>query len=551
MKREADEPAGDVVIEFLFRPVPRLQIAVWLEHEDGQFLRDVFVTQATAKLGIGNRPGVWNFLSSWRAPYGPRQSVLPIWGHRRNTTYPRIVWHDDDPQFHDSLGFHESTSSGETYYCRPLTPSEQTSLLQSDTLSCPSPDVFRTDKGRYSTDGSLSVYPPRSDLIALHPQDHNDVAGFGQLSGLDAITGATPHGGTPIKKLARLGPVDTAKPLVAWIEVSLENDQHDPDWVYERDDHFVDPRLKEYGVSWLGQPSVVYKLTFNPARSGLYTVRDYAGYGSWDGSSGDLFPPDFTIANDGGSGSDRLGMFKRAGENLKFGVNVRAPDDGSVWCDEIIELEALTDLRVEARAHDRAKISFQVPASLASGAEVSQLVVHYMASIDKTDAAMMESAPQQDFVVCTQDNSNCTVHAEPGRRASVEIDELWGDYTYQFAVGYEDTCANRSLFAQAEVTTPRREFQQIDTFCVVSTAAYGGDWRDEVVMLRDFRDQVLNRFAVGRAWVRSYYAYGPALAQAIAPSPHLRSGARALLDPLCAALKPATSPPQNHPSSRP
>src|SRR5690606_34492834 len=97
----------DVLVEFHFNPVPRAQIAIWLADADGNVVRDVFVTQATGTLGIGNRPGRWDFLSSWRFPYGPRPQVLPVWAHARKKTYPKLVFHDDDDADQNSLGWHE------------------------------------------------------------------------------------------------------------------------------------------------------------------------------------------------------------------------------------------------------------------------------------------------------------------------------------------------------------------------------------------------------------------------------------------------------------
>ena len=131
----APAPAGESVrLEFHFKPVANLQIAIWLEDEDGNFVRDVFVTQATGKLGIGNRPGLWDFLSSWRAPYGPRPMVLPVWAHRRGKTYPKLVFFDDNPNDQTSLGWHENSSSAEPYFCRPLTPDEH-ETISTDTMT--------------------------------------------------------------------------------------------------------------------------------------------------------------------------------------------------------------------------------------------------------------------------------------------------------------------------------------------------------------------------------------------------------------------------------
>ena len=109
----AQAAEGEVLVEFHFQPVPDVQIAIWLEDADGNFVKDVLVTQATGTLGIGNRPGRDDFLSSWRFPYGPRKGVLPIWGHARGKSYPELVFHDDNPDDWDSLGWHENSSSPE------------------------------------------------------------------------------------------------------------------------------------------------------------------------------------------------------------------------------------------------------------------------------------------------------------------------------------------------------------------------------------------------------------------------------------------------------
>src|SRR5690606_9674998 len=161
------EPSEDdeALLEFHFNPVDNLQVAIWLEDPEGNFLKDVFVTQATGKLGIGNRPGLPLFVSSWRAPYGPREMVLPIWAHHRGKTYPKIIFPDANTNNHTSLGFHEASSSPETYFCRPLTPTEDAAIV--DTMTCPSPATFQSDKGRFGDGLAPSVYPPRNDLTSF------------------------------------------------------------------------------------------------------------------------------------------------------------------------------------------------------------------------------------------------------------------------------------------------------------------------------------------------------------------------------------------------
>ena len=68
--------------------------------------------------------------------------------------------------------------------------------------------------------------------------------------------------------------------------------------------------------------------------------------------------------------------------------------------------------------------------------------------------------------------------------------------------------------------------------CFVATAAYGTPMADEINVLRDVRDAHLLTNALGTSFVDTYYRISPALADAIAQSPLLRSVARSILTPL-------------------
>ena len=170
------------------------QIAVWLESADRtQFVDTLMVTNMTAARGIGNRPGLWNFLSSPFFPYGKRRMALPIWAHARGKLYDTVVMQDNKE---DWLGFHEGHSSSEPYYCRPLMGSE----IELDAISCPT--RFSSAKGKL--DASVkSYYPPRNDLT-LFTNNDCDVPGgqlptctvsaksYATLNDLDAVASATP-----------------------------------------------------------------------------------------------------------------------------------------------------------------------------------------------------------------------------------------------------------------------------------------------------------------------------------------------------------------------
>ena len=546
----------DLPIELHFKPVPGVQIAIWLEDRDGNFAGDLYVTQATGKLGIGNRPGIWNFLSSWRAPYGPRTSVLPVWAHRRGKTYPRLAFHD--PYHHTSLGFHEATSSAENYHCRPLTAAEH-DVISVDTMTCPSPNVFRTDKGQF--DGAnTSVYPPRNDILEVTPSDAPEVAQLASLNELDAVTAATPIGDQPEYVAALIPPELAANgPLTAFIEVSLEHDEN-ASYQYDRDnDHFVDPTLSSYGVEYLGQPSVVYKVQFDPDVEGFRGTSDYAGYADWDGQTGALHPPDATISTADGSGADRLRKYTLHGETFRFGVysygEVVDPtgnsdessgeagtggdsasagtsddddgDDGWGHCDARTLLP-VQDLSLEAMSFDKVRVHYTLPAQDPEF-ELYKFRVYSLTGDTPLTAANLGSAFEHPIDLATI--------VATGDTGAVELDMLWGNYTYQIGVQYDDRCGNASELATATITTPAQKFQQVEGLCFLATAAYGAPWAVQVQALRWFRDATLAASPLGRDLVRFYYAHSPPLADVVRHQPLLRGMVRVVLQPVTDAIR--------------
>ncbi len=568
--------ADDLLIEVHFKPVPNAQIAIWIEDRDGKFAEDVMVTQATGKLGIGNRPGIWNFVGSWRAPYGPRKSVLPIWAHRRGKQYPKLKFYDDDPGDDQSLGWHENTSSQENYFCRPLTQDEH-DVISVDSMTCPSPNVFQTDKG--VADGQqTSPYPPRNDLLMIENVDSPDVQQFADLNDLDAVTAATPIGDSP-EYVAAMIPAEVAAngPLTAWIEVSLEHDEN-ASYDFDREkDHFVDQRLAAYGIEYLGQPSVVYKVQFDPSSEGFLGTSDYAGYGDWDGASGQVHPPDATISSGNGSGADRLRQYTLNGETFRFGVYSYGGDgpvdptgnsedtgdvdtgsedtgnvdtgpatsittiggddgggaddggadggDGGGWghC-KPAELAPIKGLRLEGMSFDKVRVHYTIPAQTDPDFELYKFHVYSLTGEMSLTADNVGSALEHaiDFAEIKR----------PGEPGVVQLDSLWGNYTYQIGVTYEDKCGNTSPLVTAGITTAAQKFQQVEGFCFLATAAYGAAWATQVQALRWFRDAYLKVSPMGQDLVRFYYTYSPPLARVIHHQPLLRGMVRVVLQPV-------------------
>jgi hypothetical protein len=576
--------ADDLLIEVHFKPVPNVQIAIWLEDKDGHHVQDVLVTQATGKLGIGNRPGIWNFVGSWRAPYGPRKSVLPIWANRRGKQYPRLVFFDDDPGDDQSLGWHENTSSAENYFCRPLTQGEH-DVISVDTMTCPSPNVFQTDKGHFDGNNT-SPYPPRNDiLMAEFGTDSMDVGKFADLNDLDAVTAATPVGNMPEYVTAMIPPEVAANgPLTAFIEVSLERDEN-ADFQFDRqNDHFVDQRLPNYGIEYLGQPSVIYKVPFDPRDEGFLGTSEWAGYGDWDGASGTIHPPDAKISTSGGSGADRLLKYTLNGETFRFGVysyggdpvdptggdssdsgadttggdsdptNSSSPsgvstigDDGGDGGNDSgddgggggwgkcrpAELPPIAAMRLESVDFDEVAVHYTIPAQSDPDFELYKVRVFSLAgdtalTADNVGSAIEHPVPLDDVRL--------------GEDASFGVDELFGNYTYQVGVMYEDKCGNQSPLITSGITTPAQKFQTVEGFCFLATAAYGASWSAQVQSLRWFRDAYLKISPIGRDLVRFYYSYSPPLARVVHHQPILRGMVRVVLQPVTDVVRVGLTP---------
>ena len=121
-------------VETTFFPAPNLQIAVWVEDEAGQYVDTVYVTRLTGTLGLANRPGNGFFKSDFRFPYGRREMVLPVWAHKRDKRYGRVMMGGKFGNSKETcmasgisasecddatIGYHFMVSSPEPFFCSP------------------------------------------------------------------------------------------------------------------------------------------------------------------------------------------------------------------------------------------------------------------------------------------------------------------------------------------------------------------------------------------------------------------------------------------------
>jgi hypothetical protein len=73
--------------------------------------------------------------------------------------------------------------------------------------------------------------------------------------------------------------------------------------------------------------------------------------------------------------------------------------------------------------------------------------------------------------------------------------------------------------------------------CFIATAAYGSDMAEEVLVLRQFRDQYLLKYSAGQKFVEMYYRYSPPLANYISKYDSLRAVIRWIIFVLVAVIQ--------------
>jgi hypothetical protein len=74
------------------------------------------------------------------------------------------------------------------------------------------------------------------------------------------------------------------------------------------------------------------------------------------------------------------------------------------------------------------------------------------------------------------------------------------------------------------------------TGCFIATASFGSYSDDNVLVLRQFRDQVLMKSSSGRKFIHLYYAVSPSIAVFIQTKPWLKSLTRSLIAPIAMLL---------------
>jgi len=121
-----------------------------------------------------------------------------------------------------------------------------------------------------------------------------------------------------------------------------------------------------------------------------------------------------------------------------------------------------------------------------------------------------------------------------------------GAYVQRAAKVLAPICTNYArirLFATDWINGAEIRFDEIGLspvygYCFIATASYGTETAAELDILRDFRDQVLLKNALGSRFVEAYYRISPPVADFIAKNDFLRAVVReVLIDPVVNLLK--------------
>jgi hypothetical protein len=515
------------------------QIAVWLQDSTGAFVDTLMVTNATSVRGIGNRPGRSDFLSGPLFPYGKRIMALPIWAHARGKTYSTLFMQEEvcavGGPTESCLGWHESYSSTEFYYCRPLQQAEAQAALGSqvnDAITCAS--QFHSEKGRF--DPTMpSYYPPRSDLTTFTSVDGSDPPTFAAINDLDAVAAATPFYGSVYNGMWSVPSTLPAGDYALMVEV---NKEYDSNGAHLHPD-FDDSHLPGYGTDGnFGQPSVVYKVPIHidptSPTTDAQSTSQIAGYGDWTGETGVINSRDATIStNSPGSGEARLLVINDSSSGLSGRVLARIENSTSSTTEPP---SAVTDLTVPAEGLTAVSATLQFTRLQSDGASVPQYEVRYQTGAIITEEQFGSAA------VAPQVQSG-----SPGTLASVTIGPLKSGTQYAVAVRAVEPCKPASPIASVTFTTPSMKFTQL-TGCFVATAAWGSALAPEVDAMRKVRDRLRPRSTMFAVATDLYYRSGPAAAEVLRRSDTARALVRRFLGPIGAASKAAVALAQPHPN---
>ena len=148
---------------------------------------------------------------------------------------------------------------------------------------------------------------------------------------------------------------------------------------------------------------------------------------------------------------------------------------------------------------------------------------------------LLKLVPKDEFGVPVENLADARVDTDPVTPGVQELKEWQGLMEY-FAT-FDDPDLDMVPEVPDLYSGPTGRIEVADGYCFVATAAYGSPLEEKVDLLRDFRDRILMKSSLGRAFVDFYYTHGPALAHTVAQSEWLKATVRVMLLPLVGVAK--------------
>jgi hypothetical protein len=109
---------------------------------------------------------------------------------------------------------------------------------------------------------------------------------------------------------------------------------------------------------------------------------------------------------------------------------------------------------------------------------------------------------------------------------------------------YKTNTSNRTY------TSPSSNSKNTSGGCYIATVCYGSYYANEVCEFRDFRDFTLNKYELGRKFIKFYYNHSPAISDKMKPYKMLNNGIRIiLLNPLLKIIKTFKLNKKTHPNN--
>ncbi|MEL7237559.1 MAG: CFI-box-CTERM domain-containing protein [Planctomycetota bacterium] len=221
--------------------------------------------------------------------------------------------------------------------------------------------------------------------------------------------------------------------------------------------------------------------------------------------------------------------------SLSYAVDTDAPP--APVKDRVVAGESLAEVSFEAPSSTADIVSYQVLCRTSSTGEglPTPREAEFDTAVDICDATIDPTAnTARSDRVCADASASTD---------SVTVFGLQNDIEYIFEVVSIDEAGNPSVPVEIGRTTPAPEQDFWERYrasggqangehCFIATAAYGDYDHPQVRVLRQFRNDVLSRTALGRMLIATYYTLSPPFADAIARAAWRRALTRWTLWPV-------------------